>query len=102
VQAELLDELAHRAGISDEEIARDVGQAYVERGLQNWAWVQATGRLISRRIPWLSEQVLALFLRDVDAYLTCVDVRLTVWLLWICLAVWLAALAERLTLDHFY
>ncbi|MFE2124545.1 hypothetical protein ACFW9U_28335 [Rhodococcus aetherivorans] len=78
VQAELLVGLAHRAGISDEAIAREMDVQYVEKGLQNWEWVQAVGRLLARRLPWLSEQILAQFLHDVDAYLTRVDVTTAV------------------------
>lgn len=74
VQAELLIGLAHRAGVSDAEIAAEVGVEYIEKGPQNWEWLQAAGRALSRRVPWLSEGVLREFLRDVDAYLTRLDV----------------------------
>lgn len=74
VQAELLLEMCLHAGVTDAQIAADLGQAYVARGPLNLAWVQAAGRLLAKRFPWLSEVVLAQWLRDVDGYLTRPDV----------------------------
>jgi len=74
VQAELLLEMAERAGVTDAEIAAELGQDYVPRGPQNWGWVQAAGRLLAERVPSLNDAVLAQWLRDVDGYLTRPDV----------------------------
>jgi len=74
MQAELLIELAKRAGVTDAEIALEMGSDVVRRGPQNWAWVKAVGRALANRVPWMSEITLAQWLRDVDAYLTRADV----------------------------
>ncbi len=70
----LVLELAERAGISDEEIAAELGQERVARGPENWEWVHAAGRVISRRVPWLGERLLPVMTRDVHAYLSRLDV----------------------------
>ncbi|MGY1673069.1 hypothetical protein [Geodermatophilus sp. SYSU D00710] len=70
LQAELLVELAKRAGVTDAEIAAELGVTTIPRGPQNWEWVQAVGRVLARRVPWISEFALDQWLRDVDAYLT--------------------------------
>ena len=67
-QAELLAELAERAGVSRQEIAAKAAEPAVS-GIENWAWTQATGRALCRRAPWLAEGVLRRFLTDVDTYL---------------------------------
>lgn len=78
-QAELVLELAERAGITDAEIAAESGEPATARGPRNWEWVQAAGRLLSRRSPWLSERVMARFTADVAAYLrsprTCREIN---------------------------
>ena len=67
--ADLIDEIRKREGIADSEVRAELGVDAQERGPANWEWVQAAGRLLSSRIPWLTEQVLARFVADVDAYL---------------------------------
>jgi hypothetical protein len=74
VQAELLIELAKRAGVTDEEIAQELGVDVVPRGPANWEWVQAVARVLAKRAPWIADFALDRFLRDVDAYLTRPDV----------------------------
>jgi hypothetical protein len=73
-QAELLLELAGRAGISDEEVAAELGATTVPRGPENWHWVQAAGRLLCLRCPWLGPPLLRRITADVHAYMTRLDV----------------------------
>ncbi|MFU8873213.1 hypothetical protein [Micromonospora sp. SL4-19] len=70
VEGEFVLDIAHRAGITDEEISAEAGEAVVARGPQNWPFVLAAGRLVSRRIPWLGRELLPLLTTDVAAYLT--------------------------------
>jgi hypothetical protein len=69
-EGELVLELAARAGIKDDEIADEVQDEAVPRGPENWAWVHAAGRLLSRRVPGLGEALLSRLVPDVRAYLT--------------------------------
>jgi pimeloyl-ACP methyl ester carboxylesterase len=59
---------------ADAEIALEMGSAVIPRGPQNWEWVRAVGRALAKHVPWISEFALDQWLRDVDAYLTRVDV----------------------------
>jgi hypothetical protein len=68
-------ELAERAGVTDEEIRAELGEPVQDRGPQNWPWVLAAGRALSKRAPWLGSQLLRLITSDVNAYLTRLDVR---------------------------
>lgn len=43
LQTQLLEDLAQRAGITDDEIAAELGVNYVSRGPTNWEWVHAVG-----------------------------------------------------------
>jgi hypothetical protein len=67
-------ELAERAGVTDEEIRAELGEPVQDRGPQNWPWVLAAGRALSKRAPWLGAILLRL-VSDVNAYLTRLDVR---------------------------
>ncbi len=78
VQAELLLALVERAGVSDAQIAAEADGAYVERGPQNWGWVQAAARALGKHVPWFGETALKELVRDVAAYLTRPDVTKTV------------------------
>lgn len=68
-------ELAERAGATDEEIQAELGARVVTKGPQNWPWVLAAGRVLSKRAPWLGTSLLPLLTRDVHAYLTRLDVQ---------------------------
>lgn len=70
---ELVEELAAGAEISDETIRGLLapGQA-VERGPQNWEWVQATLRALDGTF---GAAAISLFLRDVHAYIGNPNVR---------------------------
>ncbi len=70
VEGRLILEMAARAGITDEELAAELGVDAVSRGPENWEWVQAALRLLSRKAPWLAHEALRHFTADVHAYLT--------------------------------
>ena len=72
----LLQQYIDVAGISDEEIEAQLeGQALVlERGPQNWGWVQAVLRAIDKRTHG-SGALVALFTNDVHQYLVNSELR---------------------------
>jgi hypothetical protein len=78
VEADLLLAFAKGAGVTDADIAAEVTDPYAERGILNAEWVQAAGRALCKRAPWVGEVALAKFVRDVGAYLTNAYVRKTV------------------------
>jgi hypothetical protein len=65
----VMQEIAKKSGISQEQIAATVGQDVVERGPQNWEWFQGILRVIDRFVPFGSGSSVALFTRDVYQYL---------------------------------
>ncbi|TCU32893.1 hypothetical protein [Rhizobium azibense] len=73
----LLSEMASKAGISDSEIEEELGGEVVARGPMNWEWVQATGRVLERRLPMFRSVGLR-FVHQVDAYLTRPHIRAAV------------------------
>lgn len=70
MQGQFVWDLAQRAGVTDEEIAAEAGEELVERGPQNWAWVHAAARVLSRKVPWLGTFLLPRLTADVAAYMT--------------------------------
>jgi hypothetical protein len=70
---EIVEELAVSAEISDETIRGLLAPGQpVERGPQNWAWVQATLRALDGTFGAVA---ISLFLRDVHAYIGNTNVR---------------------------
>ena len=67
-EALLLRSIANAAEISEDEIEKELPPGVVNRAPQNWEWVQALGRVISRRLPWFAELSISRFTADVDAY----------------------------------
>ena len=67
-KARVVDEMRIRAGISDQAVQAEAGNLPVEKGPQNWAWVQAVARLLDRTFTGLPEGTLEVFLRDVFLY----------------------------------
>jgi hypothetical protein len=65
----VLDEIRRNAGISDEQVADEAPSKAVERGPQNWEWVQAILKAIDRHLPGGSATSIALFTHDVYKYL---------------------------------
>ncbi len=67
-EAEALEEIRQKAGISDAEIQSLLLGDPTRKGPQNWAWVQAIVRAIDRWDPGTSNIALSLILRCVYVY----------------------------------
>lgn len=71
-----LDQLRVTAGLSDAEIDAELTPgAPIEKGVQNWAWVQALARVLDRRLTPLSDFTIETFLKDVYLYLSSKPVQ---------------------------
>lgn len=72
-QSAVLTELREKHSddlLADEKIRSEMGeQQFQERGPQNWAWVQATARIVDRHLTTASDIFINTFLRDVFLYL---------------------------------
>ncbi|WP_435270136.1 hypothetical protein [Streptomyces sp. 1222.5] len=73
--ARLLQELADRAGVTNAEISAELTDPVVARKPENWRWVIATGKALSKKAPWLTKKFIRRFTADVDAYLHWPHVR---------------------------
>ncbi|MBB4219236.1 hypothetical protein FHT79_006467 [Rhizobium sp. BK212] len=67
-RAEVADEMRRRANITDDEVRAEAGELPTEKGVQNWAWVQAIIRLLDKNVVAVSEGTIEVFLRDVFLY----------------------------------
>ncbi len=67
-RANVAEEMRVRAGISDAAVQSEMGQSAVEKGFENWAWVQAIVRLLDRHVTGVSQTTIEVFLRDVFLY----------------------------------
>lgn len=68
-RTEVAEEMRKRANISDAEVRAEAGEELpTEKGMQNWAWVQAIIRLLDRNLVAVSEGTIEVFLRDVFLY----------------------------------
>jgi len=67
---DVLNEIAEKAGIDEDEIAKEMPAEVVEKGPLNWGWVQGVLKVIDRRVPFGSSASVALFTKDVYQYLT--------------------------------
>lgn len=65
----VLEEMRKEAGITDEQLADVVGQEVVDRGPQNWGWVQGILKAVDRFVPHGSGAGIALATKDVYQYL---------------------------------
>jgi len=74
----IIEEICHKAGISDLQLAEVAGRGILERGPQNWEWVQAALRAIDRFVPHGSGTSIALFTHDVYQYLKDEAIRQTI------------------------
>lgn len=72
--ARYLEQIRQKAGITDQQILAELDREVVERGPQNWEWVQGIARALSRKSPAIGGWVLS-FLEDVEAYLTQVPIK---------------------------
>ncbi len=74
LRGEILTEIALALGLSEADIRRELGNRPIERGPQNWEWIQAILRAVDR-IPGLNSVAIDAFTRDVYVYLTYPGVR---------------------------
>lgn len=71
-------EICSEANVTDEQIQAEAGSDVLERGVMNWAWVQATLSAIDRHVPGASGASIALATRDVYQYLRNPGVKNTI------------------------
>lgn len=64
----MIREFAEAEDIRAAEVRSELGSEIVSRGAANWEWVQATGRILERRIPSFRRFGVSLVVQ-VDAYL---------------------------------
>ncbi len=74
-ERELVLDIARRAGITNAEITAELNEPVVARAPENWQWVQAAGRLVCRRVPFITASFIRQFTADVHAYLMFPDTR---------------------------
>jgi hypothetical protein len=74
LEAELINAMARKAGVSDAEVSRELGQEVIVRGAENWLWVHALANLLERKVPALGKLGLG-FITQVDSYLTRPHIR---------------------------
>lgn len=74
-QAQVANELAEKAGVTDAEIDAEYGNNPKARGPLNWEWVQAIIRALDKNAGGLSASAIETFTRDVYLYLTSSVVR---------------------------
>lgn len=72
---EVLEEVRKKEHITDAEIDAEIPREVVERGPLNWGWVQGILKVIDRKVPFGSGASVALFTKDVFAYLTRSGIR---------------------------
>jgi Lipase (class 3) len=74
-QADVAEQIRGKAGITDSQVQDEFGATPVEKGPQNWAWVQAIIRAIDRNAGGVSQLFLEKFTRDVYLYTTRAGVQ---------------------------
>lgn len=74
-EALLLRRIAEGAKITEADIMSEFKPGVVDRGPQHWEWVQALGRAISRKLPWVAEFSISKFTADVHAYISNMAIR---------------------------
>ena len=66
---EFIEEVRQQNGITDEQLREVGGQQVIEKGPQNWEWVQTILKALDRFVPGASGASVALFTNDVYKYL---------------------------------
>src|SRR4029077_12850885 len=69
-QAEVAEAIRLRAGITDNQISAEYGTNPLQKGPENWAWVQAIVRAIDKYGGGMSQSAIEAFMRDVYLYTT--------------------------------
>lgn len=77
LRGEILRELAGALGVADADIQREYSGDPLQKGPQNWEWVQAILRAVDR-IPGVNSSFIDVFTRDVYAYLTVPGIRMKI------------------------
>jgi hypothetical protein len=67
---DMVEQLRLGAKISDGEVQTEMGPGVVDKGPQNWKWVQAIVRLLDRRVPPVATWSIERFLQEVFVYIT--------------------------------
>jgi hypothetical protein len=67
--AEIIKQMAERAGIDPQQAMDEAGLTVVERGPERWEWVQALFRKLETTNRWMANFSIATFTADVKAYL---------------------------------
>jgi hypothetical protein len=49
--ADVVDDVRRNHGITEDEVVAEAGAEVVEKGVQNWAWVQAALSVLDRKVP---------------------------------------------------
>ena len=66
---QMIEEIRIAAGIIDEDVRQAAGSDSLEKGWQNWEWVQNVLEVLDQRVPGASKLTVALATKDVYAYL---------------------------------
>ena len=72
---EVFHQLRARFGITDEQLREIDEQEEIERGIQNWEWVQTVLKAIDRHVPGASGAAVAIATSDVYQYLNNAGLR---------------------------
>lgn len=74
LEATLLKDIGLNKGISEHHVRAEFDREVARSGLARWQWVQGIARILERDIPEFGNIALR-FVRQVDAYLTCQEIR---------------------------
>lgn len=74
LEATLLKDIGLNKGISEHHVRAEFDREIARSGLARWQWVQGIARILERDIPEFGNIALR-FVRQVDAYLTCQEIR---------------------------
>lgn len=74
----VMEEIRKKIGITEDQIAEVAGQDVVEKGPQNWEWVQGFLSAVDRFVPFASGAAIALATNDVFQYLKNAGIRETI------------------------
>jgi hypothetical protein len=74
----IVEEIRQKLGITEDQIAQVSNQSVVQKGPENWEWVQAVLRAADRFVPHASAASIAMFTNDVFLYLRNSIIRETI------------------------
>jgi hypothetical protein len=72
---DMTEQMRRGANISAAEVQTEMGTNVVDKGPQNWRWVQAIIRVLDRRVPAVSGWSIERFLQEVFVYIKYEHVR---------------------------